>query len=298
MNNYRFTLEPYNGPKSRYQCPQCGLKHTFVRYIDTETGQHLGSHVGRCNREVNCGYHYAPKAFFADNPGAMPQDTDHRRIILPPPRPVSTIPKEVFLESLDNYRDNHLVRFLTRRLGAADTDMLVKKYFIGTSHYWDSSAVFWQIDINGKVRTGKVMLYNPADGKRIRQPQSYITWMHKVMQYEGYELQQCLFGEHLLRGNNKTVAITESEKTAMIASVYMPQFVWLAAGSLSNLSAQKCRVLDNRRVILYPDLGAYERWKEIAANIPGCSVSHVLESIAGAEERSMGLDLADYLLAA
>jgi len=29
-------------------------------------------HVGRCNRESNCGYHYSPKQFFADNPDENP----------------------------------------------------------------------------------------------------------------------------------------------------------------------------------------------------------------------------------
>ena len=36
------------------------------------------------------------------------------------------------------------------------------------------------------------------------------------------ELKQCFFGEHLLREKTMPVAIVESEKTAIISSVYLP----------------------------------------------------------------------------
>lgn len=74
-----------------------------------------------------------------------------------------------------------------------------------------------------------------------------------------FELKQCLFGEHLLRDKAKPIAIVESEKTAIIASVYLPQFIWLAVGSLTNLNAEKCSVLKGRTVTLFPDLNGFEK---------------------------------------
>ena len=69
MNTYRFTLERYRGLSSRYTCPQCGRKHTFTRYIDTENNNnYLSERVGKCNRLDKCGYHYTPKQYFTDNP--------------------------------------------------------------------------------------------------------------------------------------------------------------------------------------------------------------------------------------
>ena len=69
MNTYRFTLEKYRGISTRYTCPQCGRKHTFTRYIDTENNnQYLSERVGKCNRLDKCGYHYTPREYFADNP--------------------------------------------------------------------------------------------------------------------------------------------------------------------------------------------------------------------------------------
>ena len=41
MNTYRFTLERYRGISTRYTCPQCGRKHTFTKYIDTENNIYI-----------------------------------------------------------------------------------------------------------------------------------------------------------------------------------------------------------------------------------------------------------------
>ncbi len=56
MNKHRYTLE--KGSK-KYHCPDCNKK-TFVRYIDTETGDYLPEQYGRCDRESKCSYHLNP----------------------------------------------------------------------------------------------------------------------------------------------------------------------------------------------------------------------------------------------
>ena len=56
MNDYRYTLE--KGSR-KHLCPACGKK-TFVRYIDTDTGNYLPEQYGRCDREDNCRYHVNP----------------------------------------------------------------------------------------------------------------------------------------------------------------------------------------------------------------------------------------------
>jgi len=63
---YRFTLQKYSGPSSKYRCPSCNQQRRFTRYIDTETGEQLPDHVGRCDREDKCGYHYTPKQYFKE----------------------------------------------------------------------------------------------------------------------------------------------------------------------------------------------------------------------------------------
>jgi len=297
MNQYRYTLEPYKGMKTRYTCPNCGKKKVFSRYIDIETQQHLEHHVGRCSREVKCGYHYTPKQFFQDSPLDKPKPI---QLVPPaPPLPVSYIGPSVFRASLKHYEANHLVRFLLNHFGDVITHELIRKYLIGTSKHWSGATVFWQIDQQAHIRTGKIMLYNPTTGKRVKEPYKHINWVHKVMKIPDFNLQQCFFGEHLLKTTNKPIAIVESEKTAIIASVYLPEFTWLAAGSLSSLTAEKCRVLKGRKVILWPDLNAFDKWQtraELLGMKDAMVVSDFLEKQASEADRQKGFDLADYLL--
>lgn len=301
MNDHRYILEPYRGMNTRYRCPGCQQRDkTFSLYIDTETHEHIAPSVGRCNRESNCGYHYTPKQYFQDNP-AISVNTPQLKAYRPKPvtpKPVSYIPVEVFKGSLKGHETNHFVKFLIDLFAVDIASETISRYFIATSKHWDGATVFWQIDTQGKVRTGKIMLYNPTTGKRVKEPFNHITWVHKALKQPEFELRQCLFGEHLLQDKTKPVAIVESEKTAIIASVYLPRFIWLAVGSLTNLNAERCKVLSGRSVVLFPDLNGFEKWNTKAkelSHIARISVSDLLERKATETERTQGLDLADYL---
>ncbi|MBK9108871.1 MAG: hypothetical protein IPM92_11025 [Saprospiraceae bacterium] len=303
MNKHRYILELYKGMNTRYRCPSCQQRDkTFSRYIDTETGQHLHPSVGKCNREINCGYHYTPKQYFQDNHILFdtPKLKPHKpQYILPKPKPISFIPVDVFKSSLKAHETNHFVQFLIKLFGVELAGELVSRYFIATSKHWNGATVFWQIDTQGKVRTGKIMLYSPDTGKRVKEPFNHITWAHKALKLTEFELNQCLFGEHLLIDKTKPVAIVESEKTAIIASVYLPLFIWLAVGSLTNLTAEKCSILKGRKVILFPDLNAFDKWTSKAkelSHMASFSVSDLLERRATEAERQKGFDLADYLV--
>lgn len=304
MNSHRFKLEPYKSMKSRYVCPSCSKSEkTFTRYIDSVTGEHLHLSVGRCNRESNCGYHYKPKQYFQDNAISpnTPQPTANRpKLVVPQSKLDSFIPVDAFKASLSlsAIETNHFVRYLTTVFNEEITSDLVSRYFIGTSKHWPGATVFWQIDTSGKLRTGKIMLYRPDTGKRVKNLDLAVYWVHKALKLPEFELRQCLFGEHLLLDKTKPVAIVESEKTAVIASMYLPQFIWVAVGSLSNLNERKCEVLKGRTVILFPDLNGFEKWSKKAndlANIATFTVSDLLERSATEAERLKGLDLADYL---
>jgi len=138
-----------------------------------------------------------------------------------------------------------------------------------------------------------------TNGKRVKvNDEARISSVH-------YELKlpnkppECLFGEHLISDKFKPVAIVESEKTATIASCYMPNFIWLACGQKQGLSDEKCKVLNGRNVILYPDCKAYGDWVKKAdelSKICSVSVSDLIEKYAAKHEYDAGYDLADYLV--
>ena len=75
-------------------------------------------------------------------------------------------------------------------------------------------------------------------------------------------MKQCFFGEYLLpEDKSRPVALVESEKTALIASYYLPQFLWIASGGKNGcFNTNSLSVLAGRSVVLFPDLGATDYW--------------------------------------
>ena len=146
------------------------------------------------------------------------------------------------------------------------------------------------------------MGYDAKTGHRLKVPLPHVCWVHTELHLPGFNLCQCFFGEHLLvRYPDKTVFIVESEKTALIAAHFMPDGLWLATGGKNGCFNEKAvRVLAHRDVVLMPDLGATEQWKQktsMLANVcRSVSVSTVLEDMATDEQRARGLDIADFLL--
>lgn len=325
-----FALEKYQGMKTRHACPGCGHKRVFVRYVN-ENGEYLADNAGRCNRESKCSYHYSPKMYFADHPEAS-NHPDHagtksRRRVKKPVVEAPRIPQffhsRKLLESTLGHSNNFL-QFLFD-LFPDDPDGVchaADRYYIGTFNVSsnperrDLLTCFWQIDVKGRIRKGKLMRYNPKTGKR--QPVfSWIEegeqieiptyWVHKALQKrnelpEEVNFQNCFFGEHLLRlERHKTVAIVEAEKTAVICSMYFPDLTWIAVGAQRHLKGDKLQVLQNRQVILYPDADAFEVWREKTVELQRMGIqtrlSAAIDQHALPKEKENGYDLADYLIA-
>ena len=206
--------------------------------------------------------------------------------------------------SMQHYEKNNLYQFLKTNIGRSAASELMQRYNVGSSKHWTGATVFWQVDISGRIRTGKVMLYNPENGRRIKEPHNYITWVHSLLKKEKFNLKQCLFGEHLLPSDShRTVALVESEKSALIASHFLPQYLWLATGGKNGaFNREAMSVLRNRQVLLFPDLGATDYWRgkmEMMQRL-GIEVSlfDFMENNATDEERNAGYDIADFLLKA
>jgi hypothetical protein len=301
-------LQPYKGKDTRHDCPSCKAKLSFTLYLDDNTHKPIHEIVGKCNRESKCGYHYTPKQYFIDNPTCRDAACHVSKQSLAPqqitqPQPPNTIPFH-FVQRSASYKSN-FVRFLCEILTNEQIHSIGENYALGATK--NKEVIFWQIDINGKVRTGKIMQYNPSTGKRIKHESGAIDWVHnKLKKFKDlppdFNLQQCFFGEHLLKiYPDKQIAIVESEKSALIASAVLSDLIWLAAGNLNGLSLEKCQILKGRNVTLFPDLGGYEKWSikvnEIKQSV-NCEikVSEILEDIATEVQRFEGLDIADYMI--
>lgn len=318
MNGYRFHLQKYR-PGSKTACPECGRKSCFARYIDEAGEISFPDHVGICDHINSCGYHYTPKEYFRDNPAVKERLNEQERncrtpmAARPAAKPVpeqkpqiSFLPSDWVEQSMRRYDINPLYCYFTKVAGKENTDRLFRLYRVGTSRMWGGAAVFWQIDRNGNVRAGKIMGYDAETGHRVKEPFNQVSWVHSVRKVPDFRMKQCLFGEHLLSDTSaamstKPVAIVESEKTALVAAHFIPDFVWLATGGIHGcFNSEAMQVLDGREVILFPDLKATAEWRQRMPMLESvcrrATCSDLLEKIATNEQRSLGLDIADFLL--
>jgi hypothetical protein len=206
------------------------------------------------------------------------------------------------LELLDKmYNDkqtNHLSEYLKTRFSDDEVFKATQNYLItGTNICWFYSTVFWQIDDKEKIHAGKIMQYDRFTGKRVKEPYNHINWLHKAIKEPDFTLNQCLFGLHRINEDyKKTIAIVESEKTAIVMSILLPHYIWLATGSKGNFKFEMLKPIKKRNIVSFPDKGEYNNWlnKSIELNAVGfkISVSNLLEQT----DFENGFDLADYYL--
>lgn len=180
--------------------------------------------------------------------------------------------------------ESHFVQFLRRLYDAEDVERLAKRYNLGATALGD--VTFWQTDAEGNTRTAKVMAYDSTSGHRIKDESGVpfpCSFIHSRLIRRGtlppdFVAEQCLFGEHLLALPDEAdhpVGLVESEKTAIICSGAMPDFVWLATGGKENLNAQRLQPLRSRKVVIFPDADGVEQWRSIVkdAALPFASVN-------------------------
>ena len=267
--DYRYQLESkrLTGHQPRkLTCPQCGRRKCLVRYVDTRDGnQYVADHVGKCDHQHSCGYHYTPADYYRDNQWAR----EHAVTTLQPATPPAPLPPFQPLD-MQYVRRSHspqstLWQWFTataqQRLGIS-ADRLCQVYHdyqLGATRR--SDVIFWQIDRQGQVHGGHIMQYH-ADGHR----GGYQGWVHVPLIRAGllpvdWTLYQCLYGEHLLSHYpDRHVCLVESEKTALIMAAVRPEHLWLATAGSGGLSPERLNALRGRRVTLFPDSGCYQKW--------------------------------------
>ena len=78
----------------------------------------------------------------------------------------------------------------------------------------------------------------------------------------------------------------------------MPQYLWLATGGKSGLTAERLASLNGRKIIVFPDVDAFKDWQQKIFTLPHLDIriSRLLEDNATPTDRAAHIDLADWLL--
>lgn len=270
----------------KYICPKC-YKKSFVVILDENKKVVNDKVFGRCDREDKCGYFVRP----ADDGSESTVDYQNNK-------ERKVLSKYAFLPSdvnkyVDNYEKNNLFNYICTKFSSDKVADIFQMYrvgvYTGISNFdW---VLFWQMDSKPWIRTAKMIRYT-ASGKRDKSGSP--IWYHSLEQNkkEDHEPSQCLFGYHL-KDLGKPIAVVESEKTALICALFIPNYTWMATGGKSNF--RLFSGLKGCDVTLFPDLGAFKVWSDEGLKY-GFKVSDYLERIATQEDRDNGYDLADFLM--
>lgn len=180
---------------------------------------------------------------------------------------------------LYDHSGNNFVEFLLSLFDPSQVFKTLNKYRLGSfsldlayepPENLVKCPIFWYIDFEGRVRSGKVVLYK-EDGTRYKEgryKRKAVNWFH-TMYNKGisdkdseleFKFKFCYFGSHLVR-TAKKVKIVESEKTAIIMDIVSKDkdAVWIATGSISSLLPRYLEEFYDKEIIVYPDADSLKK---------------------------------------
>jgi hypothetical protein len=292
MKEYKYSLEKNS---RKHICPQCREKR-FVKYIYNETREYVNDLVGRCDRESSCRYHFPPNKYFHRScNNYKSQQVSYNKQQPIEDKKITCMDINTVEATIGQYGDNTFVQGLIDVFGQKDVMRSVDMYKLGTLEDQSDKIIFWQFDKQLSCRGGKVISYNRETLKRDKE----ITWMHTVLRMQDFNLSQCLFGEHLIRTSHDHVIVVESEKSAIVGSIVLPDYVWVATGGKSSGVKEKLISLKGYTVTLIPDIDATESWQQIInenKEIEKFTVNDYLDMVATNEQRNLQYDIADFML--
>jgi hypothetical protein len=333
MGNYRFILASNKAPK--LNCPECGAKKHWQRYIDTRTGNVLPAEYGRCDNESKCGAWHSP---YDDGYGKSETGYlgGNNHPIKRTPSKIATapvfIPADVLTQTLtaECYDHNRFIQNLLTNVpypfDFKDVERLISQYYLGTitQGYMAGGITFPYIDRKSNIRAVQVKKFDENNSttatgflhslveQRFRDSNKPLPgWLQR---YNEQDLKvSCLFGEHLLpKYPTNPVALVEAPKTAIYATLYFgfpdqaDNLLWLAVFNKSAFTFYRLQALQGRTVLVFPDLSKegktyaqwYEKALEFEERLPGTrfTVSDLLEKFAPEADKYEGKDIADFLI--
>jgi hypothetical protein len=289
---YRFILDKSS---KKSTCPNCN-KRTFVKYIDTETGEYLPEQYGNCDRLDNCNYKLNP---YKDGYAKAIKHTELPKYWKPQQKKVipQQTPELVFFDfdtfkqtlQPERYSQNSFIQNLLNSVQfpfeKKDLETVINLYRLGTvvNRYLAGAITFPFIDINQRIRAVQVkqfdkqnhtikttFLHSIIEKIQTQNKKPLPKWLNDYLKQD--KKITCLFGEHLLsKYHSNPVALVEAPKSAVYGTLYFglpdnpKNFIWLSIGAKGYLNFDKIKVLQGRNVVVFPDTSnngnTYKEWE-------------------------------------
>lgn len=264
---YKYVLDS----SEKFQCPSCGSNGRFVRYRNVVSGDWLMDDFGRCDRENSCGHwKKVEKNEVITDKSLLKYDLQRERIL--GGDYLSEGYYKPFREnSLGGVKyENSFLRGIGKFFGKDKALEVYNNFQLGT--FYDGGVVFPYFDIKNRLITGKIMWYDENLNRVKEGKKSYPRWLHNFDYQkddsddvvcsrfpDSYRADFGFFNynmQKLREKKNDYICIVESEKTAIIMSIILPEYMWLATGGLSNLGqAYKWVGVARKNMFLFPDFG-------------------------------------------
>jgi hypothetical protein len=172
-----------------------------------------------------------------------------------------------------SYVPNSFIESLEKRFGLEPIERVVDLYKLG--RFVDSGVVFPYLYTDNHVCSAKIMFFDDElhriqEGKK-KYPrylhnliyQSDGLWSYDLNDYDDcgniipFKLKLSLFGHNqVINDKQKTICLVESEKTAVIMSIVLPEFIWVASGGKTLIQDYKFLFFTGRKCLVFPDLSA------------------------------------------
>ena len=264
--------------KNTYSCYSCGAHGDAIEFLMAKQGLTYPDALRWLAKKYSIVIPEDEKESWSDRLNAIiekAKQAEARRLSERQQPKTLYLPLETPAEMMKQTDSSNLVKWLYSLPWNDDQrcrlPKMIKNYAVGVSR--DGLSVFWQIDEQARVHTGKMMRYK-ADGHRDKESQYNFDWVHSklfrqgVYNEEEYDYETCLFGQHLLAFCPKAqIHLVESEKTALIMATYhggMTDNLWLATGGLQFFDRKHIQVLidQGRDIVVYPDKDGLKQWSE------------------------------------
>ena len=274
-----------------YKCFSCGAKGGVIDWLMDHEKLSYPDAIRWLGKKYNIEVDNVPIDYVPPPPRPVP-----------PPLPTLELPKHIMAGTQLAIDQDALVAWIRQwpywdSVQRKRIDEMIGLYNIG--HGKNGHTIFWQVDEKGRVRTGKMMKYYPADhpkaGHRNKEAKWSFDFIHATLirhrdpetgemtieppypyphlyDPDRQEMRQCYFGMHLVdkwkhKDVEQAVCLVESEKTALLMAIAYGNHakqVWMATGGLENINREKLQPLIDRgrRLIFYPDRDGIDKWQK------------------------------------
>lgn len=159
-------------------------------------------------------------------------------------------------------------------------------------------SAFPSIDTAGNIHAIKSIPYQTSDHHRIKGDGKSMDWN------KGEYVAGAYFGTHLLPlYPGKRVALVESEKTAIVGTLFAPQYVWIAVQGMqffkpySEATRDKCDCMRGRTIHIFPDSDGLVKWREAADYLAGIGFNVMFrDEVIGRFTPESKTDIADVII--